>query len=166
MLYSCQRFSSMITVIWKIWSMTPLCLDTYGVRTGRHMCMRAQLCLTLCNPMDCSWPGSSVHGIFQARVLEWVAIAFSEHILPSLLWLSCFWNHLDENPSSHKNAPPRSPATGDIADGQRSEFTCVWAEDILSQWLSTEYRELASAGLLCQKMDSSPRTHPGNEKLA
>ena len=37
----------------------------------------AQSCPTLCNPMDCSPPGSSVHGIFQARVLEWVAIAFS-----------------------------------------------------------------------------------------
>ena len=37
----------------------------------------AQSCLTLRNPMDCSPPGSSVHGIFQARVLEWVAIAFS-----------------------------------------------------------------------------------------
>ena len=33
--------------------------------------------LTLCDPMDCSPPGSSVHGIIQARVLEWVAIAFS-----------------------------------------------------------------------------------------
>ena len=38
-----------------------------------------QSCLTLSDPMDCSLPGSSVHGIFQARVLEWVAIAFSEH---------------------------------------------------------------------------------------
>ena len=36
----------------------------------------AQLCLTLCYPIDCSLPGSSVHGIFQARVLEWVAISF------------------------------------------------------------------------------------------
>ena len=35
-----------------------------------------QLCLTLCDPMDCSPPGSSVHGIVQARV-EWVAISFS-----------------------------------------------------------------------------------------
>ena len=35
----------------------------------------AQLCLTLCNPMDCSLSGSSVHGIFQARV-EWIAISF------------------------------------------------------------------------------------------
>ena len=37
-----------------------------------------QSCLTLCDPMDCSLPGFSVHGIFQARVLEWVAIAFSD----------------------------------------------------------------------------------------
>ena len=38
----------------------------------------AQLFLTPSDPMDCSLPGSSVHGIFQARVLEWGAIAFSE----------------------------------------------------------------------------------------
>ena len=38
-----------------------------------------QSCPTLRDPMDCSLPGSSVHGIFQARVLEWSAIAFSEH---------------------------------------------------------------------------------------
>ena len=36
-----------------------------------------QSCPTLCDPMDCSPPGSSAHGIFQARTLEWVAIAFS-----------------------------------------------------------------------------------------
>ena len=37
----------------------------------------AQSCPTLCDPVDCSLPGSSVHGIFQARILEWVAISFS-----------------------------------------------------------------------------------------
>ena len=37
----------------------------------------AEYCLTLCDPMDCSPPGSSVHGILQARILEWVAIPFS-----------------------------------------------------------------------------------------
>ena len=36
-----------------------------------------RVCLTLCDPMDCSSPGSSVHGILQARILEWVAIPFS-----------------------------------------------------------------------------------------
>ena len=40
----------------------------------------AQLCPTLSNPMDCSLPGSSIHGIFQARALEWGAIAFSVHV--------------------------------------------------------------------------------------
>ena len=39
----------------------------------------AQSCPTLCDPMNCSLPGSSVHGIFQARVLEWGAIAFSDN---------------------------------------------------------------------------------------
>ena len=37
----------------------------------------AQLCPTLCDPMDCSLPSSSIHGIFQARILEWVATSFS-----------------------------------------------------------------------------------------
>ena len=41
----------------------------------------AQSCLTLSDPMDCSPPGSSVHGIFPARVLEWAAIAFSDLVL-------------------------------------------------------------------------------------
>ena len=49
-------------------------------RTVKSESEVAQLCLTLSDPMDCSLPGSSVHGIFQARVLEWGAIAFS-HIL-------------------------------------------------------------------------------------
>ena len=44
----------------------------------------AQLCPTLIDPTDCSLPGSSVHGIFQARVLEWGAITFSYLILSQL----------------------------------------------------------------------------------
>ena len=42
--------------------------------------MHAQSCQTLCNPMDCSPPGSSVHGIFQARILEWVASSYSRDL--------------------------------------------------------------------------------------
>ena len=41
-----------------------------------------QLCLTLCDLMDCSLPGSSVRGILQTRILEWVAISFSRGDLP------------------------------------------------------------------------------------
>ena len=40
----------------------------------------AQSCPTVCDPMDCSLPGSSVHGIFQAIVLEWIAIFFSSRL--------------------------------------------------------------------------------------
>ena len=73
------------------WQPSRLCRpwDSPGKNTGVGchfllQCMKvksksevAQSCLTLRDPMDCSLPGSSVHGIFQARVLEWVAIAFS-----------------------------------------------------------------------------------------
>ena len=41
------------------------------------VCEVTQSCPTLCDPMDCSLPGSSIHGIFQARIVEWVAISFS-----------------------------------------------------------------------------------------
>ena len=52
----------------------------------------AQLCPTLCNPMDCSLPGFSVHGILQARILEWVAIPFSRgsSLLRDWTWVSWF----------------------------------------------------------------------------
>ena len=49
----------------------------------------AQLCLIPCHPMDCSLLGSSVHGIFQARVLEWGAIAFSTEMAGSIFF---FWS--------------------------------------------------------------------------
>ena len=67
--------------------------DSPGKNTGAgchflFQCMKvksesevAQSCLTLGDPMDCNLPGSSVHGIFQARILEWGAIAFSFHDL-------------------------------------------------------------------------------------
>ena len=55
------------------------CLLNDGLHTGvkHEWCSDSQSCLTLGDPMDCSLPGSSVHEIFQARILEWVAISFS-----------------------------------------------------------------------------------------
>ena len=47
-----------------------------------------KLCPTLSDPMDCSLPGSSIHGIFQAGVLEWGAIAFSDFLAIHMLMLS------------------------------------------------------------------------------
>ena len=49
------------------------CIYSYAAAAAKSL----QSCLTLRHPMVCSLPGSSVHGIFQARVLEWGAIAFS-----------------------------------------------------------------------------------------
>ena len=68
-------------------------LDSPGKNTGVGchfllQCMKiesesevGQLCPTPSDPMDCSLPGSSVHGIFQARVLEWGAITFSDSVI-------------------------------------------------------------------------------------
>ena len=57
-----------------------------------------QSCQTLCDPMDCSLPGFSVHGILQARTLEWVAISFSStvyiyHLFFIPKWLYQFNSH-------------------------------------------------------------------------
>ena len=60
-----------------------------------RVCMRVCSVVYLCNPMDCRSPDSSVHGIFQVRILEWVAISFSRGVFPSqglkhLLHLLCW----------------------------------------------------------------------------
>ena len=59
-----------------------LCVFDYFHNVNVNMLV-TQLCLTLCDPMGCSLPGSSVHGILQARILEWVAIS-SPGDLPNL----------------------------------------------------------------------------------
>ena len=56
------------------------CMDPFSDKVTNYALIFevSQSCPSLSNPMDCSLPGSSIHGIFQARVLEWGAIAFSE----------------------------------------------------------------------------------------
>ena len=56
---------------------SPVCCPSLVSTVKESESEVAQSCPTLCNPMDCSLPGSSVHGIFQAIVLEWIAISFS-----------------------------------------------------------------------------------------
>ena len=51
----------------------------------------AQSCLTLCNPMDCSLPDFSIHGIFQARILKWVTISFSRRSSQPRDWTRVFY---------------------------------------------------------------------------
>jgi len=60
----------------------------------------AQSCPTLSDPMDCSPPGSSIHGIFQVRVLEWVSIAFSE-IMASFFKCHIYFLIRKNNPIMH-----------------------------------------------------------------
>jgi len=51
--------------------------EEWCTQTSLCLCMLVtQWCLTLCDPMDCSLPGSSIHGILQAKILEWLAIPF------------------------------------------------------------------------------------------
>ena len=65
-----SRFMYCWSLAWRILSITLLECAAAAAKSLRS-------CPTLCDPMDCSLPGSSIHGIFQARILEWVAIAFS-----------------------------------------------------------------------------------------
>ena len=78
-------------------------------------CMCAQSCLTLCDFMDCSPPGSSVCGILQARVLQWVAVPFSRGSSWARNWtciscVSCISRH---NQCSFTTVPPGYPGKWD-----------------------------------------------------
>ena len=68
-----------------------------------------QSCPTLCNPMDCSPPGSSVHGILHARVLEWVAMPSSKGILPTRRLNLHLFHLLRWQAGSLPIAPPGKP---------------------------------------------------------
>ena len=69
-------------------------------KTAAAAAKSLQLCLTLCNPIDRSPPGSSVPGILQARTLEWVAISFSNARMHAKLLQSCptLWDPMDSSP--------------------------------------------------------------------
>ena len=75
-------------------------------------CLHGQSCVTLCDPMDYSLPGSPVHGIFQARILEWVAVSSCRVSSLSrdrthISFISCL-DRLDSLPLSHLRGPERS----------------------------------------------------------
>ena len=70
------------------WSGLPFPSPMHEVKSEMEV---AQSCPTLSDPMDCSLPGSSVHGIFQARVLEWGAIAFSVKYIDTKLFIVFFY---------------------------------------------------------------------------
>ena len=73
------------------------------------VCVLSQTCPTLCDPMDCSLPGSSVHKILQARMLEWVAISFSTGSSRPKGWTHVFLCLLHWQVGSLPLAPPGKP---------------------------------------------------------
>ena len=88
----------------------------------------AQSCPTFHNPMDCSLPGSSVHGIFQARVLEWGAIAFSRRktYLASNVW-SWWWINSNQS-SSRGEAQLINYGLGLASWKKKKEHVCLFLE--------------------------------------
>ena len=106
-----------------------------------HQCRKAKSesevahsCLTLSDPMDCSLPGSSVHGIFQARVLEWVAIAISTKFYSSILTEKISWTE----------EPGRLQSMG-VAKSQArlSDFTFTFHFHALEKEMATHSSTLA-----------------------
>ena len=67
-----------LCILGQLWVLNVImCKNLYLRLKKKWKLLVAQLCPTLCDPMDCSPPGSSVHGVLQAKILEWVAISSS-----------------------------------------------------------------------------------------
>ena len=96
-----------------------------------------QLCPTLSDPMDCSLPGSSVHGIFQARVLEWGAIAFSDPFVPTPINITDLFQILKH-----------SASTAVHTFTSRCHHLSARVHSFLGGRISLCYREVASCGKL------------------
>ena len=103
----------------------------------------AQSCLTLCDPVDCSPPGSSIHGIFQARVLEWGAIAFSRihsrtHQKTGYLALTCQLQFLPCKSRICRSYT--SPTSAFMSSAVEHILTCFCLLLYLT-WFQTEQKE-------------------------
>ena len=100
------HYIHLLFLCWGVFHLLQVCFQLC-VNTNKHMC--AQSFPTLCDSVDCSLPGSSVHGVFQARIMKWVAISSSRgssptqglnlHLLHLLYWQA------DSLPLSHQGSP-------------------------------------------------------------
>ena len=99
-----------------------------------HYCSVVQLPPTLCDTVDCSPPGSSVHGVLQARILEWVAIPFFQGIfstqeLNPISYFGSFPGSLDSKASAYNAGDPGSiPASGRSpgeGNGNLLQYSCL-----------------------------------------
>ena len=115
------------------------------------MCVHVQLVPTLCNPMDCGLPGSSVHGIFQARILEWVAIFYSRGIFLSQ-------GSKPESPALADRFITTVPPEKNIA--RKIKYISVQFSSVTQSCLTLRPHELQHARLPCPS--STPGVHPNS----
>ena len=124
--------------------------------------LAAQLCLTLCNPMDfCSPSGCSVHGILQARTLQWVAISFLQGLFltqgsnPGLLHCRQILYHL-----SHQGSPKKLPKHFTKEDIQWQIFLINSLQEEKSPTLAEDGFDPSTSGLWAQHASAAPLCLP------
>ena len=128
------------------------------------LCFVGQSCLTLCNPMDWSPSGSSVHGILQARILDWVAIPFSR----GSSW-SRYWTQLSCTVDSFPAEPPGKPLGGSdgsvvkALDLKSNEVSlCRFKPCLLGKWLALGFPGVCA----CKEWDTTEQwTHSLSNQL-
>ena len=102
-----------------------------------------QFCPALCDPMDCSLPDSSVHGILQARILEWIAMPFSRG--SSWPWPWSKPGSLAFQADSLLSEPPSKPFLGVMKDKSEQHYLARYPCVLFSSWQKLEEK-------LCQKL--------------
>ena len=117
-----------------------------------HACSFIQSCLTVCDPMDCSSPGSSVQGLFQARMLDWAAISFSR-----------------QTPISKYHFPQKKQPTNGWfwAGTEKCKMRLVYfimseSKEMIKEW----WRHFKRSWITKQHTRSIHRSHLGVYKLA
>ena len=120
-------------------------------------CLVTKSCLTLCEPVDCSLPGSSVHGIFQARILEWVAIPSPGNLPAPGIDLAPPASQADSLPLSHLGSRGALSinSKGDLIAGPVGQRTCLSAW-LGQPWGSSWQFALESAVALLPEADQLP----------
>ena len=121
--------SSELGSICRLWGQKALGYECQS----RDTCVHAQLlqsCPTLCNPMDCSLPGSSVRGILQARILEWVAMSFSRGFSQPRDWTCISWGSCIAG-RFFTTEPPRKPQSRYNLPAKRAKsLLCCFTETL------------------------------------
>ena len=123
--------NSSVSCLWW-WTHTCCKVAQNYIHTRYCCCLVAETCLTLCNPVDCSPPSSSVHGISQARILEWVAISSSrgssppsDHICISCNWILYHWASGEtQNTHTHWH-------TNEYKWNRKSKMCCMYPDSTL-----------------------------------